>query len=92
MAKKISDNARRELVQAIAERYRANGRSENLFSRLRAKYPGKFREGQIRTLQRRVHGWRRVMAKQPIGISHPQSYTSAAIQVTFLGEATRREL
>jgi hypothetical protein len=28
------------------------------------KYPGKFSEGQLRTLQRRVKEWRSVMARE----------------------------
>jgi hypothetical protein len=34
-----------------------------LFDRLEEKYPGKFPEGQLRTLQRRIRDWRRVMAR-----------------------------
>lgn len=41
----------------------------DLFSRLRAKHPGVYVDGQLRTLQRRVQGWRRMMARELIGIS-----------------------
>jgi hypothetical protein len=34
-----------------------------LLERLDKKYPGQFPEGQLRTLQRRVRDWRRVMAR-----------------------------
>lgn len=34
-----------------------------LFERLNKKYPGQFPEGQLRTLQRRIRDWRRVMAR-----------------------------
>jgi hypothetical protein len=34
-----------------------------LFERLGKKYPGQFPQGQLRTLQRRVRDWRRVMAR-----------------------------
>ncbi len=37
-----------------------------LFDRLRKKYPGKFEDGQLRTLQRRLRLWRQIMAKQLI--------------------------
>ena len=43
-----------------------------LFARLRAKYPGVYDDGQLRTLQRRVQGWRRIMARELLGISHPE--------------------
>jgi hypothetical protein len=37
-----------------------------LFDRLRKKCPGKFEDGQLRTLQRRLRQWRHIMAKQLI--------------------------
>lgn len=43
-----------------------------LFARLRAKYLGIYADGQLRTLQRRVHGWRRLMARELLGISHSE--------------------
>jgi hypothetical protein len=36
----------------------------SLLERLDQKYPGRFPEGQLRTLQRRLREWRRVMARQ----------------------------
>lgn len=44
----------------------------DLFSGLQTKYPGSFVPGQLRTLQRRVQAWRRVMARELIGISFPE--------------------
>jgi hypothetical protein len=38
--------------------------AKSLFERLMVKYPGKFSEGQLRTLQRRVKEWRSVMARE----------------------------
>ncbi len=35
-----------------------------LFERLRAVHPNRFKDGQLRTLQRRVREWRAVMARQ----------------------------
>jgi len=35
-----------------------------LFERLQREYPGRYRDSQLRTLQRRVSEWRHVMAKQ----------------------------
>jgi len=40
-----------------------------LFFKLRSEYPGIYSDGQLRTLQRRVQGWRREMAKELMGIS-----------------------
>jgi len=40
----------------------ATGKS--LWERLCQHYPGRFQRGQLRTLQRRVRDWRRVMARQ----------------------------
>jgi hypothetical protein len=37
--------------------------AKSLFERLGQKYPGQFHEGQLRTLQRRVQEWRRVVAR-----------------------------
>lgn len=44
----------------------------DLFARLKAKYPDVYADGQLRTLQRRVQGWRRVMARELLGISHSE--------------------
>lgn len=41
----------------------------DLFWKLQERYPGVYEEGQLRTLQRRVQGWRRVMARNLIGFS-----------------------
>jgi hypothetical protein len=38
--------------------------AKSLLGRLAAKYPGQFPEGQLRTLQRRIGEWRRVMARK----------------------------
>jgi len=35
-----------------------------LFYRLQQKYPGRFPDGQLRTLQRRVREWRKIMARK----------------------------
>jgi len=36
----------------------------NLFERLQDKHPSRFPYGQLRTLQRHVKEWRKIMAKQ----------------------------
>jgi hypothetical protein len=38
--------------------------AKSLFQRLQADHPGRFPDGQLRTLQRRVRDWRQLMAKQ----------------------------
>lgn len=38
--------------------------AKSLFERLNREYPGRFPEGQLRTLQRRIREWRRVMARE----------------------------
>ncbi len=35
-----------------------------LFERLQDEYPGRFPDGQLRTLQRRVREWRTIMARK----------------------------
>lgn len=37
---------------------------KGLLERLQQEYPGRFQEGQLRTLQRRVGEWRRMMARE----------------------------
>jgi hypothetical protein len=37
--------------------------AKSLLERLHEKYPGRFPDGQLRTLQRRIRDWRRVMAR-----------------------------
>jgi len=38
--------------------------AKSLFERLDREHPGRFPEGQLRTLQRRIREWRRVMARE----------------------------
>jgi hypothetical protein len=38
--------------------------AKSLFERLEQVYPGRFAPGQLRTLQRRIKDWRRVMARE----------------------------
>jgi hypothetical protein len=40
--------------------------AKSLFERLQNESPGKYKESQLRTLQRRVRGWRTIMAKKLI--------------------------
>ena len=42
--------------------------AKELFIRLQDKYPGEFKDGQLRTLQRRVKDWRKQMARNLLTI------------------------
>lgn len=53
-----------ELLSWLEKEPDATGQS--LFARLQEEHPGKFTDGQLRTLQRRVRQWRHIMAKQLI--------------------------
>ncbi|MDT8303684.1 MAG: hypothetical protein RQ760_19540 [Sedimentisphaerales bacterium] len=38
--------------------------AKSLLKRFQYKYPGRFVDGQLRTLQRRVKEWRKIMARE----------------------------
>jgi hypothetical protein len=40
--------------------------AKTLFLRLQEQYPGEYPDGQLRTLQRRVKEWRKIMARKLI--------------------------
>jgi hypothetical protein len=40
--------------------------ARELFERLQAEQPGAYRDGQLRTLQRRLKGWRRKVAHRMV--------------------------
>ena len=42
--------------------------ANELFEKLRSRYPDRYFDGQLKTLQRRVQGWRRTMARELIGL------------------------
>jgi hypothetical protein len=50
--------------------------AKSLLERLDQKYPGQFPEGQLRTLQRRVRDWRRVMARNLVHGCHEGQATA----------------
>ncbi len=54
-----------ELLLWLQETPEATAKS--LFERLQRAYPDRFPEGQLRTLQRRIREWRRVMARELVG-------------------------
>jgi hypothetical protein len=52
--------------------------AKSLMGRLHKSYPGRFDEGQLRTLQRRIRDWRRVMAKSIVySTGDPKSVTGS---------------
>jgi hypothetical protein len=53
-----------QLLSWIEKEPDATGKT--LFDRLQELHPGRFPDGQLRTLQRRVRQWRHMMAKQLI--------------------------
>lgn len=56
--------------------------AKSLLERLDQKYPGQFPAGQLRTLQRRVQDWRRVMARNLVhGCHEGQATAETAIVV-----------
>jgi hypothetical protein len=52
--------------------------AKSLFERLEGAYPGAFSAGQLRTLQRRIRDWRRVMARKLV-------YTGGELDATDVG-------
>ena len=50
----------------------------DLFARLRSEHPGRFKPGQVRTLQRRVRDWRAAAARRLLFISDPDSADAAS--------------
>jgi hypothetical protein len=42
--------------------------AKSLLERLQLAYPGKYPDGQVRTLQRRIREWRRVMSRTLVNI------------------------
>ena len=58
--------------------------AKSLFERLRSQHPGRFKAGQLRTLQRRVREWREVMARQLVygGLDDAETWTISAVGST----------
>lgn len=60
--------------------------AKSLLERLHKEYPGQFSEGQLRTLQRRIRDWRRVMARELVYVCLDEK--DAADQTMVIGAAT----
>jgi hypothetical protein len=57
--------------------------AKSLMERLQKAYPGRYPEGQLRTLQRRVREWRHVMARPLVHVGvNPDGSAAESITVT----------
>lgn len=61
--------------------------AKSLMERLHREHPGRFPDGQLRTLQRRVGEWRKVMAQTLAGICLDGTEAQKVIVVGAEGEA-----
>ncbi len=57
--------------------------AKTLFMELQRKYPGKFQDGQLRTLQRRVKTWRALEGPRKGGVFRSRIPTGRAVRVRF---------
>ncbi len=60
-----------------------------LFHRLQDTYPGRYKPGQLRTLQRRVRGWRRSVARKLVGFCAAVPSSESALPPNAGGDQTR---
>ena len=61
----------------------ANANAKDLLARLRSAHPGRCSDAQLQTLQRRVKGWRSVMARRRVY----GSYDECAVEQRNRGES-----
>ena len=61
----------------------ANANAKDLLARLRAAHPGRCSDAQLRTLQRRVKGWRGAMARRLVYASSDER----AVEQRYRGES-----
>lgn len=57
--------------------------AKELFLRLQEKYPGQFKDGQLRTLQRRVKSWRREMARNLLALYTYEEMNNEEVTTTI---------
>ena len=60
-----------------------NANAKDLLARLRSAHPGRFSDAQLRTLQRRVKGWRGAMARRLVYASSDER----AVEQRYRGES-----
>ena len=60
-----------------------NANAKDLLARLRSAHPGRCSDAQLRTLQRRVKGWRGVMARRLVYASSDER----AVEQRYRGES-----
>ena len=58
-----------------------------LFYHLQREYPGRFPDGQLRTLQRRVRQWREIMARKLVYTCINEKAETAEVEVVGAGGA-----
>ena len=65
--------------------------AKDLLARLRATHPGRFSDAQLRTLQRRVKDWRRVMAQHLVyaGSDEPAPERSDGAELVLVGAGNK---
>ena len=61
----------------------ANANAKDLLARLRSAHPGRCSDTQLRTLQRRVKGWRGAMARRLVYASSDER----AVEQRYRGES-----
>ena len=61
----------------------ANANAKDLLARLRSAHPGRCSDAQLRTLQRRVKGWRGAMARRLVYASSDER----AVEQRYRGES-----
>jgi hypothetical protein len=59
--------------------------AQSLLARLQRDYPGRFPDGQLRTLQRRIREWRRVMARKLVYACLDENGKGAAVDPVVVG-------
>jgi len=66
--------------------------AKGLFERLLDKYPGRFTDGQLRTLPRRVREWRQVMARQLVCafMNGPNPEQNGTTEVRVVGDGRKQ--
>jgi hypothetical protein len=65
--------------------------AKSLMGRLHQVYPGRFPDGQLRTLQRRIREWRRVMARTLVGVCRASNEPTGNALVIGTEREARRE-
>ena len=71
-------------IEALLER-EGGLEAKTVFEELRRRYPGRFRKGQLRTLQRRFRGWRALSGSGAGGLLRAGASSGRAVPVGLHG-------